>query len=151
MELGAGGKIVKFLLVEDDDSHAKIVLKTFERERICNVVDRVRDGAEALDYLKGKGQFKGNSLPDVVLLDLKLPKINGFEVLKEIKSDKNLSHLPVIALTTSEADIDKSKAYDLHVNSYLVKPADAELFRQMVKDLNLYWTVWNQGDKSNKS
>lgn len=137
-------KVIKFLLIEDDDSHAKIISKTFERERIKNSLERVRDGEEALDFLMQRNKYKNSKLPDVILLDLKLPKIDGIEVLKEIKSNNVLSRIPIVVLTTSAAEKDKLAAYNNHVNSYLIKPADPENFRKLVKDLNLYWGILNE-------
>jgi CheY-like chemotaxis protein len=105
-----------------------------------NVVDRVCDGAEALDYLRSPKKPR----PDVVLLDLNLPKVDGHEVLARIKESPDLCTIPIVVLTTSDAEIDRLRAYREHVNSYLVKPIDFERFRQMVRELSLYWGVWNQ-------
>lgn len=140
--------LLRFLLVEDDDAHAKIITRTFQSERIGNIILRVRDGEEALSVLRQTGPHESTKAPDIILLDLKLPKIDGFEVLREIRKDSLFAHIPVVILTTSESETDKAKAYGLHANSYLVKPADAAAFRQMVRDLNLYWGVWNQPARS---
>lgn len=137
-------QLLHFLLVEDDDDHAAIVLRTLQRNRISNTVDRVADGEEALEYLRGQGAFSGRPRPDVILLDLKLPKVDGHEVLEEIKKDPQLSVIPTVVLTTSDAEVDRMRAYSNHANSYLVKPVDFHRFRQMVEDLNLYWGVWNR-------
>jgi CheY-like chemotaxis protein len=136
--------LVRFLLVEDDDDHAELVQLALGENRIANTVDRVRDGAEAMAYLRQEGAFADKDLPNVVLLDLKLPKIDGHEVLAQIKTDDELRSIPVVVLTTSQAEADKAKAYYNHANSYLIKPVDFENFHRMIKDLELYWGVWNQ-------
>lgn len=136
--------LVTFLLVEDDDDHAILAERAIKKARIVNAIDRVRDGVEAMDYLRGEGQFSGKRLPTVVLLDLNLPKKSGLEVLSEIRADEKLRSLPVVVLTTSGDDKDIASAYGYNVNSYLKKPLDFEQFHQMVSDLCLYWGVWNQ-------
>jgi hypothetical protein len=136
-------KLIRILLVEDDDDHAALILRTLQRNRIVNVVDRVSDGAEALAYLRQEGQFSDRPLPGIVLLDLKLPKIDGHEVLAVIKQDPDLLRIPVVILTTSAAEADRDRAYYHHANSYLVKPIDFERFREVVNELSLYWGVWN--------
>ena len=136
--------LIHFLLVEDDDDHAFLVERNLERERVGNVLDRVRDGAEALAYLRREAPFEDSPRPDVILLDLRLPKLDGHEVLEIIKRDPELTTIPVVVMTTSDAERDRSRAYEQNVNSYLVKPVDFEKFRQMVRDLSLYWGVWNR-------
>lgn len=138
----------RFLLVEDDDDHAEIVIRTLKKEKSQKSIDRVLDGVEALQYLRGDGSFRGTALPDVILLDLKLPKMDGHEVLAEIKADEKLLLIPVIVLTTSDAEVDRVRAYRLHANSYLVKPLDAEQFNKMVQDMSLYWGIWNRSPQS---
>jgi len=134
---------VRFLLVEDDDSHALLVMRNLERARVVNTVDRVSDGAAALAYLRAEDPYQKRVAPDVVLLDLKLPKIDGLEVLERIKNDEQLRKIPVVILTTSDAERDRTRAYDNHVNSYVVKPIDFEQFQNMIKDLGFYWAIWN--------
>lgn len=134
---------VEFLLVEDDQAHAELIMLTLQDNGVLNGVNHVRDGAEALAFLRREGEHANAPRPDVVLLDLMLPKLNGHEVLAEIKSDENLMSIPVVILTTSENEIDRAQAYQGHANSYLSKPVNFERFQNMVKDLNLYWTVWN--------
>ncbi|MES2769378.1 MAG: response regulator [Bdellovibrionota bacterium] len=137
-------RLITFLLVEDDDDHAQLVIRGLENNRITNKIDRVRDGAEALDYLFCRDKYKEKVAPDIILLDLKLPKIDGHEVLRKIKMDSRLKVIPVVVLTTSAAESDRARAYQEHANSYLVKPLDFNSFRKMAEDLNLYWGVWNQ-------
>lgn len=136
--------LTKFLLVEDDDDHAHLTLRSFKRSALANHVDRVADGVEALEYLRREGAYADKKLPDVVLLDLKLPRKGGLEVLEEIRGDDALKHLLVVILTTSPTEADREVAYRLGVNSYLVKPVDFDKFAAMVKDLSLYWGVWNR-------
>ena len=136
--------VIRVLLVEDDDGHAKITVRSLQQNRVTNVVDRVVDGVEAMAYLRQQGPFGDRPRPDVILLDLKLPRMDGHEVLAQIKRDPELKTIPVIVLTTSDAEGDRARAYDEHANSYLVKPVDFEKFRQMVNDLSFYWGVWNR-------
>lgn len=137
-------RLMRFLLVEDDDDHAKIVSRTLEKERLANRIDRVKDGVEAIDFLKHRNKFKEAQTPDIILLDLKLPKKDGLEVLHEIKADESLCAIPVVVLTTSDNEADKLKAYRNHANSYLVKPLDANYFKKMIEELNMYWGFWNR-------
>ena len=134
----------RFLLVEDDDAHAELILMTLAENQISNPVDRVSDGEAALAYVRGEGSYANRLQPDIILLDLKLPKIDGHEVLAQLKADEKLRAIPVVVLTTSATEVDKAKAYYNHANSYLVKPIDFEKFRQMVMDLRMYWSVWNE-------
>jgi CheY-like chemotaxis protein len=136
--------LVHFLLVEDDDSHAELVRRNLAKERVENSLDRVVDGEQAMRYLRQEAPFEQAARPDVILLDLKLPKVDGHEVLRTIKSDPDLRPIPVVVLTTSDAEADREQAYALNANSYLVKPIDFEQFRRIVKDLSLYWGVWNR-------
>ena len=135
---------VCFLLVEDDDSHAELVQMALADNQVSNRVDRVNDGEQALAYLRREGHYADYPQPDVVILDLKLPKIDGHEVLAQLKTDHKLRAIPVVVLSTSAAKLDKAKAYYNHVNSYLVKPVGFGEFHQMIKDLARYWSVWNQ-------
>ncbi len=136
--------LVRFLLVEDDDNHAMIVTRTLQADPVPNVVERVKNGAEALAYLRGGDGFEERVLPNVILLDLKLPKVDGHEVLETLKKDEHLRRIPVVVLTTSAVEGDRARAYYNHANSYLVKPIDFDQFRQMVQDLKVYWGIWNQ-------
>lgn len=134
------------LLIEDNDAHAEIVIRSFKKHRIPNYVTHLKDGKAALDYLFFEGEFedKDVELPHIVLLDLRLPRIDGLEVLKRIKTDRGLSKLPVIVLTTSAAEKDAAMAYDYHANSYLVKPMDYEEFKELLDSIGHYWMSWNQ-------
>ena len=134
----------RFLLVEDDRSHADLVMLSMEENGVTNPVEHVSDGAEAMAFLRREGRYADAERPDVVLLDLNLPKLSGHEVLEQIKSDPELHEIPVVILTTSASETDRARAYAKHVNSFLTKPVDFEQFRQMVRDLRMYWTVWNQ-------
>lgn len=137
-------KLVTFLLVEDDDTHAHLVMRSLDKARVTNEVFRVKDGVEAMAFLEQKGAHAERPRPDVVLLDLKLPKMDGHEVLSEIKSDPELKQIPVVIMTTSDTEMDREKAYQHHANSYVVKPVDFEKFRTLVDELSLYWGVWNE-------
>jgi CheY-like chemotaxis protein len=141
------GKPIVILLVEDDPAHAEIVLRNFKDFRLANRIMHVEDGQAALDYLYRKGEFSDpqtSPRPHIVLLDLRLPKVDGLEVLKQIKSDQDLHSIPVVILTTSEAEIDRVKAYDFHANSYLVKPVDFMRFVELMKAFGYYWLAWNE-------
>ena len=140
------GEPINVLLVEDDPAHAEIVNRNFETFRIANRLLHVWDGEEALDYLYRRGKFSDRQQsprPGVILLDLRLPKIDGLEVLKIIKSDHDLRRIPVVILTTSASESDKIKAYDNYVSSYLVKPVDYAQFVALMQALGYYWLVWN--------
>ena len=141
------GKPIVILLVEDDPAHAEIVRRNFEGSRIANRLIHVPDGQAALDYLYRRGEFHNPELsprPGVVLLDLRLPKVDGLEVLKTVKADHELSRIPVVVLTTSAAEADMARAYDCHANSYLVKPVDFSQFVDLMEMLGYYWLAWNQ-------
>ena len=140
------GEPLCILLVEDNPAHAELVIRNFEEHRVANQIHLVRDGEQALDYLFRRGKYadpQTSPRPHVVLLDLRLPKIDGLEVLSEIKSSAHLADLPVVILTTSSAEQDVARAYDCHANSYLVKPVDFEKFSDLMNDLGFYWLGWN--------
>ena len=134
------------LLVEDNEAHAEIIMRCFEQHRVPNHVTHLKDGQAALDYLFIEGEYedKNVDLPHIVFLDLRLPKVDGLEVLKRIKTEKGLNKLPVVILTTSAAEKDAAMAYDYHANSYLVKPMDYEHFKAMLDNVGHYWMTWNQ-------
>lgn len=140
-------QLIRFLLVEDDDRHAKLTMRCLERHRISNEVNRVSDGEAALQFLRREEPYADVWVPDVILLDLKLPKLDGLQVLEAIKADEKFALIPVVMMTTSDAESDRLRAYELKVNSYLVKPVDFEKFQAMVSDLSFYWGVWNRTAK----
>ncbi|MCB9838168.1 MAG: response regulator [Phycisphaeraceae bacterium] len=137
-------KPVHFLLVEDNQDHADLVRMSLEINNVTNTLDHVRDGLAAMAYLRNSGEYGGSKRPDVILLDINLPKMNGHEILEQIKADEDLKVIPVVVLTTSAADADRLSAYRSHANSFVTKPVDFQKFQNMIRDLNLYWTVWNQ-------
>jgi CheY-like chemotaxis protein len=141
------GEPIVILLVEDDEAHAEIVKRNFETCRMANTLMRVADGQAALDYLYHRNGFSDpvkSPRPGVILLDLRLPKVDGLEVLKIIKADEHLLKIPVVILTTSKAESDMAKAYDSHANSYLVKPVDFMQFTKLMETFGYYWLAWNQ-------
>ena len=139
-------QIVEILLVEDNPNDVELTLHAFERHNLTNSIHVARDGEEALDYLRGIGHDGDgrNQRPKVVLLDLKLPKVDGLEVLREIRSNEELRTLPVVVLTSSREERDIVESYDLGVNSYLVKPIDFDKFVDTVQTLGLYWVLLNE-------
>jgi CheY-like chemotaxis protein len=141
------GNPIEILLVEDDPAHAEIVRRNFAVFRLANRLNHVVDGQEALDYLYLRGEYSDHAKfprPSLILLDLRLPKVDGLEVLKIIKSDPDLARIPVVILTTSAAEADKARAYSFHANSYLVKPVDYRQFQALMETLGYYWLAWNE-------
>ena len=138
--------LARILMVEDDPRDVELTLTALEENHLANEVVVARDGTEALDYLKCRGRFadrpKGN--PAVILLDLKLPKVNGVEVLEQVRSDEQLKMIPVVVLTSSHEDKDMLASYRLGVNAYVVKPVDFHEFVTAVKELGMFWAIINQ-------
>jgi CheY-like chemotaxis protein len=136
----------RILLVEDDPRDIELTLTALQEYNLVNDVFVARDGQEALDYLYCRDQFSGRdgSRPAVMLLDLKLPKINGLEVLQQIRSDQELRLLPVVILTSSHEEKDLVRSYELGVNAYVVKPVDFHAFVNAVKDLGVFWAMINE-------
>lgn len=133
------------LLVEDNPDDELLALRAFKKGRVENQVVVARDGVEALDALFGTGSHEGKPVrPQVVLLDLKLPKIDGLEVLRRLRADERTRRLPVVVLTSSKEDQDVVRSYDLGVNSYIRKPVDFNQFVEAVQELQLYWLVLNE-------
>jgi DNA-binding response OmpR family regulator len=134
------------LLVEDNPYDAELIMTGFEENNLANRVLNVRDGEEALDYLYCRGKYNGRmgGNPAVILLDLNLPKVNGFEVLRQIRADENLNLIPVVILTSSREDKDVINGYSLGTNGYVVKPIDFHQFVDTIKQLGAFWAVVNQ-------
>jgi CheY-like chemotaxis protein len=134
------------LLVEDNPHDLELTLIALERSQLANEVVIVRDGAEALDYLHGRGAYAGREQgnPAVVLLDLKLPKVDGLEVLAEIRAVAALKSVPVVMLTSSKEEQDLIRSYELGVNAYVVKPVDFTEFVRAIADLGIFWAVLNE-------
>ncbi|MFP4488403.1 MAG: response regulator [Bacteroidales bacterium] len=138
---------VEILIVEDNLNDAEMALRALKQNKLTNKVLVVSDGEEALDFVYSRGKFKGRPIdkkPKMILLDLKLPKVDGLEVLKVIKSDENTKMIPVIVLTSSKEESDMVESYRLGVNSYIVKPVDFDKFVDAIRDLGLYWLLLNQ-------
>lgn len=130
------------LLVEDNLDHAELVVRNLERHRVASSIMHVQDGAEALDYLRREGRYADAALsprPNLILLDLRLPKIDGLTVLQVIKDDERFASVPVVVLTSSHAETDVHSAYMRRANSYIVKPLDFPKFTQLMNDLGFYW------------
>jgi CheY-like chemotaxis protein len=136
----------RILMVEDDPNDVELTLTALAEYNLANEVVVTRDGAEALDYLYSRGSFAGRSTdnPAVLLLDLKLPKVDGLQVLKQIKTDENLRMIPVVVLTSSREERDMVESYRLGVNAYVVKPVDFHEFVNAIKELGVFWAVINQ-------
>ncbi len=138
--------IVEVLLVEDNARDAELTIRALKRHNLANQLVHVEDGAEALDFLLGRGKYEGRRTdrsPKVVLLDLKLPKVNGLEVLRIMKEDKRLRTIPVVVVTSSAEDPDMQAAYNLGANSYVVKPVQFDAFMEAMSKLGVYWLMLN--------
>lgn len=138
---------IEILLVEDNADDLELTLRAFEVHKLANRVHVARDGQEALDFLFGTGQLGRpgpRMVPKVMLLDLKLPKVDGLEVLRAVRADPTLARLPVVILTSSREESDIVESYDLGVNSYIVKPIDFEKFAETVRTLGFYWLLLNE-------
>ena len=139
--------VVEILLVEDNERDAELTIRALKKHNLANHLVHVKDGAEALDFLFGRGTYQDRNpkaRPRVVLLDLKLPKVTGLEVLRAIKQDEYLSLMPVVIVTSSAEDPDMSTAYELGANSYVVKPVEFDTFADAMSHLGLYWLLLNQ-------
>jgi two-component system response regulator len=137
---------IEILLVEDNPSDAEMTIRALRKNNLANNLMHVKDGAQALDFLYSEGQYAGREkiLPKIVVLDLKMPKVNGIEVLRRIKEDERTRRIPVVVLTSSKEDPDVEECYRLGVNSYVVKPVEFDEFYKAVSELGLYWMIVNQ-------
>ena len=139
-------ELKRILLVEDDSNDVELILKAMAKHRLANQVAVVNDGAEALDYLFRQGAYagKGAGHPIVILLDIKLPKVNGIEVLHRVKADPELSSIPVVMLTSSREERDRVESYKLGANAYVVKPLDFRTFVEVVDEISVFWAIINE-------
>jgi CheY-like chemotaxis protein len=138
---------IEILIVEDSPHDAELTLRALKKNNLANNILVARDGAEALDFFFCRGKFEKRNIknpPKVVLLDLKLPKVSGLEVLKIVKGDKRTSHIPIVVVTSSKQEPDMKEAYALGVNSYVVKPVDFDQFINAMSSLGLYWLLVNE-------
>jgi CheY-like chemotaxis protein len=141
------GRPMAILLVEDNPDHAELVKRNLEDFQVANHIYHVEDGEAALDYVYRRGTYSDHKKfprPDLILLDLRLPRIDGLEVLKQIKRDLTLQAIPVVVLTTSDAEKDLAQAYEYHANSYVTKPVNFDNFSRLLRDLGYYWLAWNK-------
>jgi two-component system response regulator len=140
-------KTVEILLVEDNDHDAEMALRALKKNNISNKITRLKDGEEALEFLFGTGDFEGRSVhnqPRVILLDLKMPKVDGLEVLKAVRSNKDTQNIPIVMLTSSKEERDVVDGYKLGVNSFIVKPVEFNSFMEAVKEIGFYWVILNE-------
>jgi two-component system, response regulator len=138
------------ILVEDNASDAELAIRALRKNNIANTILHLQDGQEVLDYLFATGAYEGRNIsdqPKVILLDLKMPKVDGIEVLQQIKSDERTKTIPVVLLTSSKEDKDIERGYNAGVNSYIVKPVGFENFVKAISEIGLYWLVVNQQPK----
>ena len=138
---------IEIVLVEDNPNDAELTLRALKKGSLVNNIIHLKDGAEALDYLFCEGKYLGrdkNNKPKLILLDLKMPKVDGIEVLRRVRSHPDTKHIPVVVLTSSNEDPDVATCYDLGVNSYIVKPVGFDNFMKSVNELGVYWLLLNQ-------
>jgi two-component system, chemotaxis family, response regulator Rcp1 len=133
------GKPIEILLVEDNPGDYRLAMEVFKEAKVNNTMHIVTDGEEAIKYLKKEGKYDDSPRPDLILLDLNLPKKDGKEVLAEIKDDDNLKRIPVVILTVSSAEEDIVKSYNLHANAYITKPIDLDQFINVVRSIEDFW------------
>ncbi|MFA6223775.1 MAG: response regulator [Desulfomonilaceae bacterium] len=139
MGLKQGLRLIDILLVEDNPGDADLAREALEGNKMCNPLRVVKDGERAMEYLRRKGEYAGVPRPDVILLDLNLPRKDGREVLAEIKADEDLKSIPVVILTSSVAEEDVLKSYNLHANCYITKPIDLSQFFKVVRAIEAFW------------
>ena len=130
---------IEILLVEDNLGDARLTAEAFRDCKLVNNLHHVRDGAEALAFVRGEDGFEAQSRPDLILLDLNLPKTTGHEVLAELKNDEDFKTIPIVILTSSEAEIDIVKSYEMYANCYITKPVDLDKFLHVVKQIEAFW------------
>jgi len=138
---------IEILFVEDNIDDATLAMRALKKGGLTNVIFHVKDGAEALNYLYCKGEYTSRNIqehPKLILLDLKMPKVSGIEVLEKVKSDPALKIIPIVILTSSKEDPDIKKCYELGANSYIVKPMDNDNFFKAIKEIGLFWMILNQ-------
>jgi two-component system response regulator len=138
---------IEIILIEDNPHDAELVLRALKKHGLTNKLQLLQDGAEALDFIFGTGTYAGRDLnhrPKLILLDLKLPKVDGLEILRRLKGDERTRSIPVVVMTSSQEEKDIVESYSLGVNSYIVKPVDFDKFVQSVADLGLYWLLLNK-------
>ena len=138
-ELNAPVKPIDILLVDDDPGDVLLTQKALKNGKLFNSLNVAKDGVEAMEYLRCEGKFKDATRPDLILLDLNMPRKNGKETLSELKSDPDLKTIPVVVLTTSDADKDVLQSYDLHASCYVTKPVDVAQFAKVVNSLKEFW------------
>jgi CheY-like chemotaxis protein len=139
-------KIKRILLAEDNPNDVELTMSALQECRLANEVEVVNDGAEALDYIYRRGKYadRANGLPGVLLLDLKMPKVDGLEVLRQVKSDPSLRRMPIVMLTSSREEQDLIRSYDLGVNAFVVKPVDFAQFVEAIRHLGVFWAIVNE-------
>lgn len=138
---------IEILLIDDNDNDAEMAIRSLRKNNVTNNILHLSDGATAIEYIYGTGRFEGRNInikPKVILLDLKMPRVDGIEVLKKIKSGEDTSTIPVVILTSSKEDPDIKTCYSLGANSYIVKPVNFDAFHKVVGELGLYWVLTNQ-------
>lgn len=139
MSVGENNQVLKILLVEDNPGDVRLTMEALKDAEVPNRLSVVRDGVEAMEFLRRQGQYVAAPRPDLILLDLNLPKKDGRQVLKEIKADDTLKRIPVVVLTTSRTEEDILKAYDLNANCYITKPVDLDQFTQVMQAIEVFW------------
>ncbi|CAN5810753.1 response regulator [soil metagenome] len=147
-------KYVEILLVEDDPGDAELTLRTLKKNHTVNKITHVADGEDALNYIYRKGNYQNleaSGLPRLIILDLNLPKINGLEVLRTLKSDPDTQNIPIVVMTSSKRDSDLLESYNLGVNSFLLKPFDFNEFTKTVSTIAYYWTMLNEMEDQNSN
>jgi len=140
-------RAIDILLVEDNPDDAALVIRALKRHNLANKLEHLKNGAEAIDFIYGFGEFEGKpmkNIPRLILLDLKMPKVNGLEVLSRLKSDPITRTIPVVILTSSSEDQDIRKCYAMGANSYVVKPVEFDIFSKTIVNLGFYWMLFNK-------